>query len=246
MTSCISKKNIIVIINSKSAPFRNIGNLEIILKRRNYIVRYIDAYLDIDSIKCIPPSKLDLLIILGGPMSAYDEVKYPFLIDELSLLEHRLANNLPTIGICLGCQLIVRALAYNVYQGSQGEFGWAPLKLNDQSMHTPIAHLAPEYTPSFHWHTDTFDLPRSANLLASTSKYQNQAFSWGYNCLGLQFHPEVCRQSLMQWFMGKSREIIRIPKMNYVHLLISTIQYADKYSAQINKFWTSYLDKLDL
>lgn len=159
-----------------------------------------------------------LLIILGGPIGIYETADYPFLQQEIDLLKVRLKKNLPTIGICLGAQLIAHALGAKVYAGHAKEIGWSTLSLADVADH-PLAALAS--TPVLHWHGDTFDLPAQAELLASSDLYPNQAFRVGPHILALQFHAEVAADSLEKWLIGHTCELrqaqIDIPALRADH-----------------------------
>lgn len=157
----------------------------------------------------------DLTIILGGPIGAYETDRYPFLIDELYGLEKRLAANHPTLGICLGAQLIATALGACVYPGAHKEIGWGKILLTPHGQTTCIAHLAD--TEVLHWHGDTFELPDGAERLASTAHYENQAFSFGNNILAMQFHPEIEGNHIEHWLIGHTCELtksgIDIPRL---------------------------------
>ena len=168
---------VVVALAVRNVAFEDLGSFERVLADRGYRVAYADAGLD--DLGALDPLGPDLLVVLGGPIGAYEEARYPFVLDELRLLEKRLAADLPTLGVCLGGQLIARALGARVYPGGQKEIGWAPLVLTDEGRGSCLRHLAPEETPVLHWHGDTFDLPRGAVRLASTEAYENQAFSWG-------------------------------------------------------------------
>lgn len=221
--------------------FEDLGSLAEALDRYNYAVRYVEA--GSDDLIGINPST-DLLVILGGPIGAYDERDYPFLQDELHLLERRLAADLPTLGICLGAQLMARALGARVYQGSQKEIGWFPLTLSPTGQQTPLAHLAGDKTAVFHWHGDTFDLPAGASHLATSALYHNQAFSWKQKGLALQFHPEVTVQGLERWFIGHACEIGVTPDITVAKLREDTVRHAKKLSIQAPKFWQDWLASL--
>lgn len=131
----------------------------------------------------------DLLVLMGGPMGVYERSAYPWIDGEIARIAARLAAGLPTIGICLGAQLIAAALGAAVYPGPVKEIGFAPVTLSAVGQSTPVRHLA--RTPVLHWHGDTFDLPDGCERLASSAVYQNQAYRRGDTLLALQCHPEM-------------------------------------------------------
>lgn len=229
-------KNAIVI---RHLAFEDLGSLANVLKQQDYKVTYVEAGLE--SLAEIDPLTPDLLVILGGPIGAYDEQDYPFLVDEMRLLERRLASDLPTLGICLGAQLIAHTLGAKVYPGKEKEIGWSPLELSNAGMHSALAYLAVEHTSVLHWHGDTFDLPINSTLLASSVKYQNQAFSWGKSGLALQFHPEVTARGLERWFIGHACEIAGTPGVSVAKLRQDTADYAATLEVQATKFWQAWL-----
>lgn len=222
--------------------FEDLGSLETALHQNNYIIEYVEA--GIDNISELD-ANTDLLVVLGGPIGAYDEQDYPFIIDELHLLEHRLQADLPTLGICLGAQLMARSLGAKVYPGDYKEIGWSPLKLTDEGMNSSLAHLA---APTFvlHWHGDTFDLPVGCDHLAASSKYQNQAFAWGKCGLALQFHPEVTACGLERWYIGHACEISATTDICVAQLRQDTVQYAKQLELQAAKLWQTWLSQIQL
>lgn len=221
--------------------FEDLGSLAEALNQQNYTLRYVEA--GSDDLTSIDLGT-DLLVILGGPIGACDEHDYPFLVDELHLLERRLAEDLPTLGICLGAQLMARALGARVYPGSQKEIGWFPLELSSIGQKTSLAHLEGDRTAVLHWHGDTFDLPTDATHLAASSLYHNQAFSWKQRGLALQFHPEVTAKQLEQWFIGHACEIEATPDITVAKLREETVRYAERLSIQAAKFWQDWLGSL--
>jgi GMP synthase (glutamine-hydrolysing) len=147
------------------------------------------------------------LIVLGGPIGVYEQEAYPFLADEVALLARRLARGLPTLGICLGAQLMAAALGAEVMPGTAGkEIGWGPLTAAPV-VNNPLAPLFEPGVEVLHWHGDTFPLPRQATLLASTSRYSHQAFTVGNHALALQFHAEVRAVQLERWYIGHAAEL---------------------------------------
>jgi GMP synthase (glutamine-hydrolysing) len=147
----------------------------------------------------------DLAVILGGPIGVYETERYPFLKAELQALAKRLAAGRPTLGICLGAQLIAAALGARVYPGGKKEIGWSGIRLIGAGERSCLAALASQ--PVLHWHGDTFDLPQGAQLLASSAVYENQAFSLGNNVLALQFHAEADSRRIEQWLVGHTCEL---------------------------------------
>ena len=187
--------------------FEDLGVFESVLRRHGYAVRYCDA--GIDDIGGLDPLVPDLLIGLGGPIGAYQERAYPFLAQELVLLERRLAAARPTLGICLGAQLMARALGARVYPAPAKEIGWGELQLSEAGRNGPLRHFTG--VPVLHWHGDTFDLPQGAELLASTEICPNQAFGLGHQVLACQFHPEISGRGFERWLVGHAVEIAGVP-----------------------------------
>jgi GMP synthase (glutamine-hydrolysing) len=187
----------------------------------------------------------DLLIVLGGPIGVYDQQDYPFLIDEIALIAQRLAARKPTLGICLGAQMMAAALGARVYPGQQGaEIGWFPLQAAPES-ETPawFAPLLADGLSVFHWHGDTFDLPPGAQRLAKTDRYENQAFTVDQFALGLQFHPEVSAEELESWYVGHACELHQ-KGIDVVSLRNSAQLHSSKLQKAAGRFWKLWLDSI--
>ena len=136
-------------------------------------------------------AELKGLVLMGGPMSVDDVEDYPFLTSELQLIERVLKEGKPVLGVCLGAQLIAKALGARVYANSKRELGWGPVSLTPEGQADPLFHQAPASFPAFHWHQDTFDLPKGAVHLARTGDCANQAFRYGDRTYAFQFHLEM-------------------------------------------------------
>jgi GMP synthase (glutamine-hydrolysing) len=191
----------------RHVAFEDLGLLAPLLAERGLGVRYAEA--PTDDLAAEDALAPDLVVVLGGPIGAYEEALYPFVRDELRLLERRLAAGKATLGICLGAQLMARALGARVYPGARKEIGWGALSLSPDGKASPLRHL--DGTRVLHWHGDTFDLPAGARRLASTELTQNQAFAWGSAALALQFHAEAAGRALERWFVGHACEIAATP-----------------------------------
>jgi GMP synthase (glutamine-hydrolysing) len=221
--------------------FEDLGTLAIALEQHNYAITNIEA--GVDKLSALDPLVADLVVVLGGPIGAYEKGAYPFLVDELKLLERRLVEDLPTLGICLGAQLMAGALGAKVYPGHRQEIGWSTIALSEVGKHSPLTHLAS--TPVLHWHGDTFDLPLGALHLAATEEYPHQAFSWRQQGLALQFHPEVTTTGLERWFIGHACEI-KAAHLTVAELRQATARYASGLERQAAQFWHAWLSSLEV
>jgi GMP synthase-like glutamine amidotransferase len=135
---------------------------------------------------------VEMIIILGGPMSVNDEDKLPWLIEEKQFIRDGVARGIPTLGICLGAQLIASAMGASVYRNPVKEIGWFPVRTVSAA---PGTIRLPEECVVFHWHGETFDLPSGAVHLAESDGCKNQAFQVEKNVIGLQFHLETTAES---------------------------------------------------
>ncbi|WP_018264525.1 glutamine amidotransferase [Methylosinus sp. LW4] len=185
--------------------FEDLGSFAEPIAAAGYSIRYVEA-----GMQPIPAEAAgaDLLIVLGGPIGVYQTEDYPFLTDEAALLRGRLGRDAPTLGVCLGGQLMAAALGARVYPGGAGkEIGFAPISLTQAGRESALAALVEPEADVLHWHGDTFDLPDGAALLASSALYPHQAFAVGRRGLALQFHPEAEKDGLERWLIGHTAEL---------------------------------------
>ncbi|WP_159869709.1 glutamine amidotransferase [Novosphingobium sp. 9U] len=131
----------------------------------------------------------DLLIMMGGPMGVYETEAHPWIAIQIERLAQRLEADRPTLGVCLGAQMIAAAMGATVYPGPAKEVGFHPVRVHDHALTSPLRHVVD--VPVLHWHGDTFTLPEGVELLASSHVYEHQAFRRGSNILALQFHAEM-------------------------------------------------------
>ncbi len=186
----------------RHVAFEDLGLFAAPLAARGWTVTYADAGID-DIAAAIAAA--DLAVICGGPIGVYETDRYPFLLDELAAIEARVAAGRPTLGLCLGAQLIAAARGAPVYPGPRKEIGWGRIQLSLDGRHSALAVLAD--VPVLHWHGDTFDLPPNGMLLASSDLYAHQAFSIGSTVLALQFHAEADPRRIEQWLIGHAAEL---------------------------------------
>lgn len=137
------------------------------------------------------------LIFMGGPMSANDDL--PYLRQEIQVIRHAVEAGQPVLGVCLGSQLIAKALGANVYKNSTKEIGWFDVHLTDAGRQDPILSGLEGSETVFHWHGETFDLPEGAAWLAYSDACRHQAYRVGLKTYGLQFHLEVTPEMISDW-----------------------------------------------
>jgi len=201
-----------------------------------------------EGLEDIDPLRPDLPIVMGGPVGVYQANDYPFLKQEIEILKQRLAADLPTIGICLGSQLMAAALGATVRPGEQGkEVGWIGLNVTEAGQSSLVKHLNGTQTSMFHWHGDTFDLPEGAALHASTDQYENQIYTYGKKALGLQCHPEVQEQQLEEWYVMFQKDITgNNPLIPVQELRAQTKEHIEILNRQAKIFFNAWLDEVGL
>lgn len=143
----------------------------------------------------------DGLVLLGGPMNVDQEDRFPHLTHEIRLIEAAMKKEIPVLGICLGSQLIAKALGAHVGRNEVREIGWHEVALTEEGSRDPVlGHFRPREAV-FHWHGDTFDMPKGAKHLASSRDCRHQAFSYGDKVYGFQFHLEVDEPMIERWLV---------------------------------------------
>lgn len=147
-------------------------------------------------------SDFDVMVIMGGPMSVYDEDKFPWIEEENKFIKESIKHGKRIIGICLGAQFLAKALEAKVYKGPAKEIGWFPI-----SFHTSFTGIFPESQTVFHWHGDTFDIPEGAVALASSKAVTNQGFIYNERIIALQFHLEVKKSSVSKMLIECAEDL---------------------------------------
>jgi GMP synthase (glutamine-hydrolysing) len=224
-------------------PFEDLGSLEPELRRRGFSIVPVEAATVRFPVAALQDA--DLLVVMGGPIGVYDAEDYPFLTAEIDALRTRLAACKPTLGICLGAQLMAAALGARVYPGKHGsEIGWFPLlPVAAQPIPEWFAPLLAGNLALLHWHGDTFDLPDGARHLAGTERYENQAFAVGDYALALQFHPEVTALGLERWYVGHNCEL-RAKGISISQLRKDASAHAPVLEQAAAKLWRGWLDHI--
>ena len=222
--------------------FEDLGSFATVFERRGYSIRYHEA--GVDDLDDTLLAGDDLLVVLGGPISVNDGELFPFIAQEVELIKQRIASDQPTLGICLGAQLIAVAAGAEVFPAPVKEIGWYDISVSEAGKQTALRQLDAEHCRMLHWHGETFSLPRGALLLASSDACENQAFSIGDNVLALQFHPEVTGAALERWYIGHIVEIMAAG-LSVPALRRDASRFSDALVVQGGKFLGDWLDVIE-
>jgi len=190
----------------KHVPFEDIGSIRSYLTTAGYTITCTPLF---KSANLPALEEIDLLIVMGGPMSVNDDKRYPWLVPEKQFIHQMIMSGKPVLGICLGAQLIASAMGAKVYPNSIKEIGWFPIygvSSGDRSI-----FRFPQSVQAFHWHGETFDLPTGATRIAKSDGCENQAFQLGQSVIGLQFHLETTPQSAQDLVTHCRDELIPAP-----------------------------------
>lgn len=182
------------------------------------------------------------LIIMGGPMSVNDDIDY--IRREVDLVKDFIANGKKVFGVCLGAQIMAKALGAKIYVGPQKEIGWYDIELTEEGLkdqfmrslaiHPEVGDLWKRFKV-FHWHGETFDIPHGAVRLASSSLYPNQAFRYGNNAYAFQFHIEVSKGMIYDWFKNEPIDLNKLKE--------ETERFYDIYNARARRFYELFFRK---
>lgn len=167
-------------------------------------------------------------IILGGPMGVWEREKYPWMEKELMIIREILRQKKPTLGICLGAQLLAEASGGRAYRGAVKEIGWHPIKLDDWFYKRNPLFFQIDPTKEhmvFQWHGDSFDIGTEGYRLAWNETYPNQAFCFNGNAVGLQFHPEMTEEMIKNWLSGEGAEQARESGANPEQIIADIPKY---------------------
>ncbi|MDP3297741.1 MAG: type 1 glutamine amidotransferase [Thermodesulfovibrionia bacterium] len=153
------------------------------------------------------------LIMMGGPMSVNEDEIYPYIKEEEKLVRDFISKRKKILGVCLGAQIMAKALGTNVYAGPQKEIGWYDIELTGEglrdsymrnlALHPKVRDIWKRFKV-FHWHGETFDIPQGAVRLASSILYPNQAFRYGKDAYAFQFHIEVRKEMILEWLKDET------------------------------------------
>jgi GMP synthase-like glutamine amidotransferase len=193
----------------------------------------------------IPPplDDFDTLVVMGGPMGVYEMDKYPHLRTGSRLIREAINRGIKILGVCLGAQMVAYCLGSEVYPGPEKEIGWHSIELTGDGLKDPLMRKLAIHPrvgdfwrkfKVFHWHGDTFDVPLGSVLLAGSKLYKNQAFRYGNNVYGFQFHIEVTKDMLREWFEDR-------PERD--SLIEETEKIYEEYAGRAMNFYKAFFRK---
>ncbi len=199
----------------KNVPSEGPGSIEDFLQERGIHYRIVDCQKE-----GVPGKQdVDTLVMLGGPMSVNEEDVYPFLRTEIELARDFIAKGKKVFGICLGAQIMAKALGAPVYKGREPEVGWYDIELTEEGIRDPLVKKLAVHPRAgdfwkrfrvFHWHGETFDIPAGAVRLAKSEMYPNQAFRYGDKAYAFQFHIEVRKEMIYEWLNDQPVDLERL------------------------------------
>ncbi len=218
----------------KNVPNEGPGTIEDFLADNGISYRIVEM-----SQEDIPdPEDADTLVILGGYMSVNESDIYPYITREIELVKDFISNGKKIFGVCLGAQIMAKALGARVYVGPEKEIGWYDIELLDEGLRDPrILKLATHPRAGdfwrkfkvFHWHGETFDMPQGAERIARSDIYPNQAFRYGKNAYAFQFHIEVRKETIFEWLKSEPVDLEKVRR--------ETETYYEDYRARAMNFY---------
>jgi GMP synthase (glutamine-hydrolysing) len=226
---------ILVIQNAKYEGLAVLGEL---LKKDGFVTKTIFA-----KTEPIPTSNPSAMIILGAPESANDDLQY--LKDEINLIRNYAEKNIPILGICLGSQLIAKAFGARVYQGPKKEIGFYQDVEFDNQKDSSLFRGINSPAIVFHWHGDTFDLPKGATRLAHSKQYENQAFRFK-SAVAVQFHLEVDEPTIRLWLEKSKEELSSISYIDPESIEKKIPQYIEGVKNNLTIFYNNFKSEFNL
>ena len=223
-------------------PFEDLANIGLWAANRGHEVRGTrlyrgDAFPDLDS--------LDLLVILGGPMNVDDYQKYPWLLHERQFIYEAVGRGTSVLGVCLGGQLLARALGAQVVRNPHIEIGWFPVSLTEEGHNSRYFREFPHEFIAFHWHGDTFDIPEGARRLAGSVACSNQAFQYGGNVLGIQFHLEYTNDSIRRMIDQCGAELVDGPHIQGTLCMVDQLDAIHRMQGRLFQVLDQFMNEYD-
>lgn len=219
------------------------GTIEDFLREQGMSYRIIDLGQE----AVTGSGEFDTLVMMGGPMSVKDEEMYPYIRREIELVREFIAAGKRVFGVCLGAQIMAKALGAKVYAGPEKEIGWYDIELTEDGIRDPLIKKLAVHPRAgdfwrrfrvFHWHGETFDIPEGAVRLAKSELYHNQAFRYGNSAYAFQFHIEVKKEMIYEWLKDEPVEKSELRK--------KTEAVYDDYAGRAMNFYKAFFIRKDV
>lgn len=220
--------------------FEDLGNIKVWADKREITISRT-AFFSKEQLPSI--NDFDWLVIMGGPMGVHDEAQYPWLVGEKKFIEEAIDANKTILGVCLGAQLIAAVLGAKVYKNKYEEIGWFNVsRVSGTNKSRAFVNLSNSFR-AFHWHADTFNLPKGAIQLAQSQACSNQAFEFNKKVIGLQFHLESTADSISRLIANCGKELITgkfIQSVEQITDQNSSVEQANRLMEMLldNIFWS--------
>ncbi|HEY5624007.1 MAG TPA: gamma-glutamyl-gamma-aminobutyrate hydrolase family protein [Gammaproteobacteria bacterium] len=225
-------------------PFEPLGTLDAQFRDAGFRIRYMNFARLSEASPSI--GRYHGLVVLGGPMSAYDTGRYPHLEIEIDTIREAVDAGLPVLGICLGAQLIARALGARVRRNPAREIGWYEVRPTSSGRVDPLFSKFGDAEQIFQWHGDTFALPHGAEHLAESDACANQAFRVGESVYGVQFHLEADRALIERWLRTPVhvRELAKLDgEIDPKRILAETASYMERSKRLSAEFFGEFIGR---
>lgn len=218
-------------------PFEALGSIEPWAREAGHALATTHLYRG-DPLPSV--SDLDLLVVLGGPMSVHDEARFAWLVGEKRFIERTIAAGRRVLGICLGAQLIAQVLGARVHTAAEKEIGWFAVEATAAARTAALFQGFPRRLEAFHWHGDTFDIPAGAVHVARSAACAHQAFTFAERVVGLQFHLETTPDGARELIAHGIDELVAGP---FIQQPLAMLGYPERF-VPINSAMHAMLDRL--
>lgn len=210
-------------------PYEPLGTLDPLLRAAGFRIRYVNFGRNPQ----VRPTleKYAALIVLGGPMNSDQIDTYPNLISEVEIIREAIDRDMSVLGICLGAQLLAKALGGSVSRNPVREIGWYDVSLTDEGIADPVLSTFAKRQPVFQWHEDGIGLPPGAVHLASSPASKVQAFRYGEHAYGFQFHLEADSSLIDRWLTVPEHQVELADEGNSIDAAAIRTQTCDSIDA---------------
>jgi GMP synthase (glutamine-hydrolysing) len=219
------------------------GSLAPLLRARGWELETVALYAG-DQLPALPRT-YQAIIVMGGPMGVYDEDAYPFLRAEHDFLQRAIAQGVPLLGICLGAELLAKALGARVYRNPRKEIGWYTVDLTSAGLADPLFAGVGSPVQVFEWHGDAFDLPVGATHLASSADCVHQVFRYRERVYGLLFHLELTPEIIRSWIEAFHDELAEVAdQVSVAQIERDMVRYMEPYQQVRTRVFTNLVEQV--